>query len=786
MNALNGAAAASRPVATASHPDTDPERRRRGELQDRDFRVESVDGWREEGPEHELQFRIHWAQCRVPPLLIETSSEFKSFVYCAGRRWFIKRVLDDRNPEVWEVEWDVSWRSYEDLPNAAESIDRYESVHQDGASPRDHQPHHDSLPYGPNRLYPGGHLPLGEIPPPGLPHGEATWEFHPEPGKDYALAAIEFFQKLHPEGSHKGHLRRYMLRPTKRGLQFRPEYTNRVNLYRSEQKNAAMMLIKGALQPRACNRCRDGKGPFLYCVTLTGFGNGACASCMWDIEGPRCNWHELPGPLIESFHVIAVLPVNHGRGVDLAEHEVHETDQRPNPPAPPSLSSQQPALATDASLTQGRDGDITSIEDAEKVDRPKAASVDAEVCSDPIVEDNDSEYRPQSSSFNTPERERHSSLQPAASTPATETTSSSTMSKDVDDDVDWDTPEYLAGHSSPRSTRRQGSRTSTERGGSRASRRTRLGIVSSHDNVGGESSVINAILGRSGADPQPTQTVPPPPPRASATPMTPRNHRIRPTTAKAHSKSKHAGPLQPLSKSMLNKRAGKQPAEPRRLSGKRPWIPDVEVDGMGKTPSAKKVAVAHTIHPSTANSVSAAASSTIVPPASSTPTSPTSEDLAPHHPSPRRNPSASTAAPSLSSAHDTTTRNLPFPSPPALRPQPTTPPLPASPTPSHDPAAPEPSPILVHNHTYFRANEATTRQVRYILAACSDEWRANLHEIWYRFQRTHAREYAGEADAYTMEEVLSRFCKGMLNRAVAACCPAAPGGAGERGVVVLE
>ena len=38
-----------------------------------------------------------------------------------------------------------------------------------------------------------------------------------------------------------------------------------------------------------------------------------------------------------------------------------------------------------------------------------------------------------------------------------------------------------------------------------------------------------------------------------------------------------------------------------------------------------------------------------------------------------------------------------------------------------------------------------------------------------------------------MEEVLSRFCKGMLNRAVAACCPAAaPGRAGESGVVVLE
>lgn len=62
MNAINDAVAASRPVATASRPDIDLERRRLGgvgELQDRDFRVESVDGWREEGPEHELQYRFN-------------------------------------------------------------------------------------------------------------------------------------------------------------------------------------------------------------------------------------------------------------------------------------------------------------------------------------------------------------------------------------------------------------------------------------------------------------------------------------------------------------------------------------------------------------------------------------------------------------------------------------------------------------------------------------------------------------------------------------------------------
>ncbi|KAK0269626.1 hypothetical protein LTR35_014739 [Friedmanniomyces endolithicus] len=528
------------------------------------------------------------------------SSESKSFVYCAGRRWFIRRVLDDRNPEVWEVEWDVSWRSYEDLPNAAESIDRYESGHQDGASPRDRRPHHDSLPYDPDRLYPGGHLPLGEIPPPGLPNGEATWDFNPEPGKDYALAAIEFFQRLYPEGSHKGHLRRYMLRPTKRGLQFRQEYTNRVNMYRSEQKNAAMMLIKGALQPRACNRCREGRGPFLYCVTLTGFGNGACASCMWDIEGPRCDWHETPSPLIESFHMIAVFPVNH---VDFAEHEAAGTDQRSDPPALPNLASRQPALATDASPTHGCDGDTTSIEDAEKMGSAEAAPVDAEDDPDLIVEDHDSEYHPQSSSSNTPAQERPSSMQPAASTLATETTSPITVSKDVDNDVDWDTPEYSAGHSSPRSTRHRASRASTECEGSRPLRRTRVGIASS--TIGGEASISKATLGRFGPNPQPTQPVPPPPPppRVSASPMTSRNHRIQPTTAMAQSKATPAGRLRPLSESTLNKRAGKQPVRPRQSLGKRPRGSEDEVHRVSEPPLTTRLA-------------GAAASSTIVPAAS--------------------------------------------------------------------------------------------------------------------------------------------------------------------------
>ncbi|KAK0947575.1 hypothetical protein LTR29_001183 [Friedmanniomyces endolithicus] len=641
------------------------------------------------------------------------SSESKSFVYCAGRRWFIRRVLDDRNPEVWEVEWDVSWRSYEDLPNAAESIDRYESGHQDGASPRDRRPHHDSLPCGPDRLYPGGHLPLGEIPPPGLPYGEATWEFHPEPGKDYALAAIEFFQKLHPEGSLKGHLRRYMLRPTKRCLQFRQEYTNRVNLYRREQENAAMMLIKGALQPRACNRCREGKGPFLYCVTLTGFGNGACASS---------------SPLIESFHMIAVFPVNH---VDFAEHEVAGTDQRSDPPALPNLASQQPALATDASPTHGCDGDTTSIEDAEKMGSAEAASVDAEHDPDLIVEDHDSEYHPQSSSSNTPTRERPSSMQPAASTPATETTSPTTVSKDVNNDVDLDTPEYSAGHSPPRSTRHRASRASTERGESRPLRRTRVGIASSTIGAHSASTTTTTTTSQCYANdfpqsPHPTHdgegTI-----QGHACRSTPTPKRVDAEQASREAASAAATVLGQAATDLRRRGASRERA-----------TIDEEARGSSIIDNRSGRIIHH--H----------ALSIWRGPA----TTPQSSPLNPSFPLATH----SEAVPSIASP----------PNPPLL-------PLHTTP------------PILVHNHTYFLPNEATTRQVRYILAACSDEWRANLHETWYRFQRTHAREHAEDVEVYTMEEVLSRFCKGILNWAVAACCPAAaPGRTGETGVVVLE
>ncbi|TKA69062.1 hypothetical protein B0A55_09676 [Friedmanniomyces simplex] len=754
-----------------------PEPERPGELQDRDFRVESVVGWREDGSGNELQYEIQWAQCRIPPQLIETDAESKSFVYCAGRKWYIRRVLDDRDADVWDVAWDVSWRHYEDLSDAAESIDKYESGHQEGASPRQRHAHHDHLPYGPDRLYPGGHLPLGEVPPPGLPHGEATWYFHPEPGKDYAPAAMKSIQALHPHGSPQSHLVRYLLRETKRALQFRPGYTSRAAFHRREQRNGALLVIKGALQPRACNRCRDGKGPFPYCVTLAGFGNGACANCMWDMEGKRCNWHENPDAFIESFHAIAVFLPKEGVTIDLTEDGIRDAGNGVDPLVPPDDSN----TATHSALNQRHVNDeAKSAKHAEDLWLTGGNFDDDDDDMDNGAEDNDSDYRPQSSPSVTPPRARHSSVQFASSTPATETSSPVPASNDlVDGDDDWDTPEFFAGHSSPRADHHCASHASTELEGALFSREIGSGTVSSHGNVRGENdavvaSSLNASVHQSAKHSQPPQqphrpSVAPGQSSSSTRRVSPAQtplayHHNAPKTAGFDSDPTHTDPLNPLNDSALDKRAGKQPIRPQQSLGKRQRVQEEEIDRVVETPLAKRTAAIAPGHAGTTPSAPAPASSTAGLSASS--------EAAPSTTSP------STSGPSNPNAP--TSNNSPSPAK-------TTPP------------PPTPSTTVVYRTHRFLPNEATTPQVRYILDLCrarSPDWHGRLQAIWERFQR-HAREQsartvaAGAAVVFleiTMEEALSGYAEKVLNEAVAACCPVEPGqgGGGERVVIVIE
>ncbi|TKA73060.1 hypothetical protein B0A55_09496 [Friedmanniomyces simplex] len=776
INTINGASSSSS-SRQAPEPKIIPEPGRPGELQDRDFRVESVVGWREDGSENELQYEIQWAQCRIPPHLIETDAESKSFVYCAGRKWYIRRVVDNRDADVWDVAWDVSWRHYEDLSDAAESIDKYESGHQEGASPRQRHVHHDHLPYGPDRLYPGGHLPLGEVPPPGLPHGEATWYFHPEPGKDYARAAMKSIQALHPHGSPQSHVVRYLLRETKRALQFRPGYTSRAAFHRREQRNGALLVIKGALQPRACNRCRDGKGPFPYCVTLAGFGNGACANCMWDMEGKRCNWHENPDAFVESFHAIAVFLPKEGITIDLTASVTRDAGDGVDPLAP----NDDPITANhSASIRDHLDDDheARSNKDAENLWPTGGGFDDDDGDTDDAAEDHDSDYQPQSSPSVTPPRARHSAEYLASSTPATETSSRVPVSNDlVDDDDDWDTPELFAGHSSPRADHHCASHASTELEGALSSRDIGSGTVSSHGNVRGENdavvaSSLNASVHQSAKHSQPPQRPHRPSVahgRASSStqrvsPAQPPSayHQNASTTAESALDPTHTAPLHSLNDSALNKRAGKQPIRPQQSLGKRQRVQEEEVDRVFETPLAKRTAAAATAMGSvgTTSSVPAPASSTAVLSASSASSPSTSEP-------PTLDPS--TLNPLTSN---------PFPSPAKT----TSPP-------------PTPSTTVVYRTHRFLPNEATTPQVRYILDLCrarSPDWHGRLQAIWERFQR-HAREQsartAGAAfTEITMEEALSGYAETVLNEAVAACCPVEPrqGGGEEKVVIVID
>ncbi|KAJ5909818.1 hypothetical protein N7504_004461 [Penicillium tannophilum] len=47
-------------------------------------------------------------------------------------------------------------------------------------------------------------------------------------------------------------------------------------------------------KPLQCKHCRQGNGPFEYCVRVPGFMK--CANCHWDKQGPRCSFNETPRP----------------------------------------------------------------------------------------------------------------------------------------------------------------------------------------------------------------------------------------------------------------------------------------------------------------------------------------------------------------------------------------------------------------------------------------------------------------------------------------------------------
>ncbi|KAK5675356.1 hypothetical protein LTS10_012123 [Elasticomyces elasticus] len=254
-NAVNGAAAPPAPAAAEVAPGIKLERAL--EMEDRDFRVKRVTRWRQrleepgdpKKPKYELQFLVEWESSRVQSSLLQTGEDSKRFVLCDERKWYITNILDDRDPVVWLVAWESSWRPYHKLPNAAECIDIFEAGRQRGAHPQRPGSQH-GLTYGDGRLYPGGFLPLGLLPPSnGQPRGAAAWTVRFVPGKDYAPAVIQFYESLYPANRPpSGYARLYLKLPTRRALAFTG--LRSVDLLKSQHKCAMLVAIKGSIQPR--------------------------------------------------------------------------------------------------------------------------------------------------------------------------------------------------------------------------------------------------------------------------------------------------------------------------------------------------------------------------------------------------------------------------------------------------------------------------------------------------------------------------------------------------------
>jgi hypothetical protein len=68
-------------------------------------------------------------------------------------------------------------------------------------------------------------------------------------------------------------------------------HSNRLELTRPQNIDAALIFIFGNSQESPCQRCIKGQGIFNGCITLPGYASGACASCSYSSRGKSCELH---------------------------------------------------------------------------------------------------------------------------------------------------------------------------------------------------------------------------------------------------------------------------------------------------------------------------------------------------------------------------------------------------------------------------------------------------------------------------------------------------------------
>ncbi|KAK5747453.1 hypothetical protein LTR17_000094 [Elasticomyces elasticus] len=273
------------------------------ELSDRDFEVDQIKDWLT--VDRNIYYLVEWTICNIPVASIEEEDR-RSVVYCDGLKYHVRvatpQLVDGK--QVALVVWDVTWRALHTLPRAAATIQEFElQDSKEGLEfPAHLLPQHvvrNGHTYEIDRVYPFGELPPGTI---------GCLDFIPLSQHDYAPQVTAL---AHREHSHRQNVALCLTHRTKRGVVFRDGYVARLQtakrkakLSREEKFDAALLVCKGDIQPRACANCVKLYGPFVVCVALSGVAKGVCANCVWVGKRMQCNWHVAPGPGVTPYRTI--------------------------------------------------------------------------------------------------------------------------------------------------------------------------------------------------------------------------------------------------------------------------------------------------------------------------------------------------------------------------------------------------------------------------------------------------------------------------------------------------
>lgn len=133
--------------------------------------------------------------------------------------------------------------------------------------------------------------------------------FKPEFGMDYRPGLRELVERV--IGGDSPLLQKWPETNDKRHLLFRELWVARASTFdmtRPERINAAFVQISGAEQKRPCECCERGNGPFIGCVVVANFANGACANCAIGWHSRKCNFHHNSKSNSAVIRLVLIIP----------------------------------------------------------------------------------------------------------------------------------------------------------------------------------------------------------------------------------------------------------------------------------------------------------------------------------------------------------------------------------------------------------------------------------------------------------------------------------------------